>query len=181
MSEAEAKKRTPFGVADDERGAGHAVIARPSSAARLRLFICLPVSSRQSLRCGASASTKIVCAPSRRDFLINDRISELRCHVGGRWRAFDPIHVPRPIYGDKSHCTCLGPRFMHSPRRHVVEAARAELRLFSITLNDGCAGNDRVGLICRMPVLSNMKGLWRTYQQLGCVRFSVLVQNRNFR
>ena len=70
---------------------------------------------------------------------------------------------------------------MHPPRRNVVKAARAELRFFSIALKGGGAGNDGVGLICRMPVLSSMMRLWRTYQQLGRVRFRVLVQNRNFR
>ena len=88
---------------------------------------------------------------------IARRIRELWRQVGGRWGAFDPIHVPRPIYGDESHGTCADPRLMHHPRRHVVKAARAELRLFSIALKGGCAGDHRVRLICRMPVLANVK------------------------
>src|ERR1700730_13367572 len=67
------------------------------------------------------------------------RTFELRRHVGGSWGTFDPIHVPRPIYGDESHSTGRDPRLMYHSRRHVVIAARAELRLSSIALKGGAA------------------------------------------
>ena len=70
---------------------------------------------------------------------------------------------------------------MNHFRWHKVEPARTDLAPLPIACEHCCTLDHRMGLVGRMPMLSNVDCFGRSNEQLGGVRTRIDMENTNFR